>query len=173
MSSVKKDEKYYKKFMKVTKKGLILDLGCGRGKVSDYFTKFGYQCIGYDITESTIKKGKEIYPYLNLNVGNMISIPIQEKLATGAIYVYSLSSLTDEEALKSFISCNKNLEDEGKLYISVLAKKDREYITYVNAFDKEKLIFLLDLAGFKIDYLKYRDKEKSVVYLIASKYKCI
>lgn len=173
MSSVKVDEKYYKKFMKETKKGLILDLGCGRGKVSNYLTQFGYECIGYDINEMAIRKGKELYPNLNLYVANVVDIPQQAKKANGAIYVYSLSSLKDEEALKSFVSCNTNLVDDGKLYIAVLAKKVREYITYVNPFNEEKLRFLLDKAGFKIDYLKYRNKEKEVIYLIATKYKNI
>lgn len=176
MSSIKSDLKYYRKFIKTTNKGIILDLGCGRGKISEYLTRQGYNCIGYDNCEGIIERGKELYPSLNLNVGDMVDIPLQAKKANGAIYIYSLSFLNDEQILKSFISCNKNLINKGSVLISVLSKKDEEdedNILTINPINKEKLKILLNKTGFKIYYCKYRDKSKDAIHVIAKKHKNI
>lgn len=168
MSSIKADYKYYKKFIKVTKKGVILDLGCGTGKISAYLTEQGYTCIGYDLNEKVIKKGRKQYPGINLNVGNISYIPKQNKKATGALYIYSLSSLSYNEIYDSFISCNKNLINNGKVLISVLCEGNK-YNT--NILNKNELKLLLYKTGFRIYYCKYRNKSKNVIHMIARKHK--
>lgn len=176
MSSITSDSKYYRKFIKATKKGIVLDLGCGRGKISNYLVKQGYNCIGYDNCEGLIEYCKKMYPTLNLNVGDMVDIPIQLKKANGAIYIYSLSFLSDEQILKSFISCNKNLVHKGTILISVLCKKHTEQedaSSTINPVEKEKLKSFLNKSGFKIYYCKYRDKNKHTIHVIAKKYKNI
>ena len=164
MSSIITDFKHYKKFMKITKKGTLLDLGCGKGKISSYLINMGYECIGYDNNEKVINEGKIIYPYLNLNVGDITCIPKQLNKATGAIYIYSLSFLTKEEILKSFISCNKNLINKGTILISTLCN---------DIINKQSLTYILNKAGFKTYYCKYRNKSKEVIHIIAKKIKNI
>ena len=39
---VRENEEIYAKFMEMTRKGIILDLGCGIGPVSNYLNEFGY-----------------------------------------------------------------------------------------------------------------------------------
>lgn len=175
MSNFTSDFKYYKRFMRVTKRGIILDLGCGIGKISNCLTNYGYECIGYDNVRETIEEGKRVYPSLNLNVGDIVNIPKLIKKANGAIYMYCLSFLKDEEILQSFISCNKNLIHDGKIMIAVLCKKSPiiTYPPYVNAVSRETLKKVLNKAGFRIYYCKYGSKAKDILYLIATKYKNI
>lgn len=175
VSSFNNDFKYYKRFMRITKKGLILDLGCGIGKISDYLTKCGYDCIGYDNVIETIALGKETYPHLNLKVADIIDIPKLDKKANGAIYMYSLSNLSNEEIFSSLASCNKNLVNNGKIMIAVLCKKNPSiiYPPYVNAVKKDVLIDALNKAGYRIYYCKYGSRMKDVLYVIATKYKNI
>lgn len=89
------DLKFYDKFMECTNKGMVLDLGCGNGQVSNYLTKFGYECIGYDISDKMIELGKKLNPKLNINVGDIENIPLLNNKAVGAIYAYSLPNLTN------------------------------------------------------------------------------
>ena len=39
------------------KDGLILDLGCGTGRVAKHYADLGYQVVGLDISEEMLKHG--------------------------------------------------------------------------------------------------------------------
>lgn len=168
---VEESSSFYNKFISVTKKGRILDLGCGIGPVSNYLNKLGYDCVGYDIDEYHINMAKKYKPELNLFVGDIREIPTQEIKATGAVYAYCLQNLTDEEIVKSFISCNNNLIDEGKVLIFTICKMDFIPKFFINILNEEKLTNLLHKTGFKIECLEYEDEE--IMCIIASKYKNI
>lgn len=161
-----KSSAFYSKFVAVTKKGKILDLGCGIGPVSNYLNKFGYDCIGYDIDEYHINMAKKYKPELNLFVGDIREIPAQDIKATGAVYAYCLQNLTDEEIIKSFKSCNNNLMDDGKLLIFTICKMDFMPNFFINVLNEEKLTSLLQSAGFNVDFIGCED---NVLRVIASK----
>ncbi len=59
MKNVDYDDWY--KFLRsyITKKGDILDLGCGTGKFAEYFIKDGYNVIGVDISKEMIRVANE------------------------------------------------------------------------------------------------------------------
>lgn len=158
---------FYSKFISVTKKGRILDLGCGIGPVSNYLRKFGYDCIGYDIDEYHINKAKKYKPELNLFIGDIREIPAQEVKATGAVYAYSLQNLTDEEIIKSFISCNNNLKEDGTILIFAICKIEVIPRFFVNILNEEKLTELLLKTGFLVECVDYEDD--NVICVIASK----
>lgn len=163
------DKKYYKKFMKITPKGKILDLGCGVGSASKLFTKAGYDYVGYDLDQYNIELGKQYNPSLNISTADITNIPNQEQKAKGAVYAYSLLTLNNDEITKSFLSCRKNLADGGNILIFARCKDFDENPPkfYVNILKKEGLINLLELAGFKIVYSKLIDD--SVVCVMATK----
>lgn len=164
---VRENEEIYAKFMEMTKKGVILDLGCGIGPVSNYLNEFGYKCIGYDIDKYHIDMAKKYKPELDLHVANMIDIPSQDKKAMGAVYAYCLQNLTDEEIIKSFRSCRDNLISDGKVLIFTTCKLEWVPSFFVNVLSEEKLGELLNKSGFKIEYVTYVDE--TVIAIIASK----
>lgn len=168
----KYDFDFYNKFINITKKGKVLDLGCGVGSVSNYLSDFGYECIGYDIDEYHIKMAKKYKSNLNLCVGDIKNIPFQETKATGAVYAYCLHCLKDEEIIQSFKSCNKNLTDEGTILILTTCKMDIMPSFYVNILNGQKIILFLEQAGFKVKVFKYFNDNYSIC-VIATKYKNI
>ncbi|MBR3891401.1 MAG: class I SAM-dependent methyltransferase [Bacilli bacterium] len=163
----KENEDVYAKFMEITKKGVILDLGCGIGPASNYLNEFGYDCIGYDIEEYHLNMGKKYKPELKLYLGNMIDIPTQSVKANGAVYAYCLQNLKDEEIIKSFNSCRDNLVDDGTILIFNISRLEWEPSFFINALDKEKIEMLLTKCSFKIKYIEYVDE--NIIAVIASK----
>ena len=148
------DRKYYKKFMKLTPKGKILDLGCGFGSASDIFLESGYEYIGYDIDEYYINIGKKYNPKLNISVANMINIPNQKVKAAGAVYAYSLLTLAKDEIRQSFKSCFDNLIHNGSLMIFTRFKNfnnDKPNF-FVNIMPTNELTTLLSECGFTVIY---------------------
>lgn len=164
------EKKYYKKFMKITPKGKILDLGCGVGSASNIFISAGYNYIGYDLDEYNISLGKKYNPNLNINVGNMIDIPNQEPKANGVVYAYSLLHLSTEEVKKSFKSCYNNLVENGNILIFTRYKDfDVKPNFYVNVISCNELISILNELGFNIVYAKKLDDMS--ICIIATKQK--
>ena len=162
------EKKYYKKFMKITPKGKILDLGCGVGSASNIFINAGYDYIGYDIDEYNINLGKNYNHSLNISVANMINIPQQNPKANGAVYAYSLLSLTTEEVNQTFKSCYNNLTNNGNVLIFTRCKEfDTIPNIHFNVIPKDKLIKILQVCWFIVIYNKNLDKLS--ICLIASK----
>ena len=162
------ERKYYKKFMEMTPKGKILDLGCGVGSASTNFIKAGYDYVGYDIDEWNINLGKEYNPNLNISVGNMIDIPEQNIKANGAVYAYSLLCLTTEEVKKSFKSCYNNLVENGNILIFNRCKEfDVKPKFFVNVISTDEFILILKECGFNVVYTK--DIDEMSVCIIATK----
>ena len=52
----------------------ILDLACGEGRYTALFNDLGYQVTGIDLSETLVNCGKERYPGLELEVGDMRQI---------------------------------------------------------------------------------------------------
>lgn len=149
------EKKYYKKFMKITPKGKILDLGCGVGSASNILLKAGYDYVGYDIDEYNINLGKEYNPSLNIHVADMTNIPKQNPKATGAIYAYSLLCLTTEQVKQSFKSCYDNLVENGNILIFARTKDfDIKPNFYVNVIPYKELVLILQECGFSVVYSK-------------------
>lgn len=169
-SSFNKDfeKKYYKKFMELTPKGKILDLGCGVGSGSNIFINAGYEYMGYDIDEYYINLGKQYNPNLNINVANMVDIPNQNPKANGVVYAYSLLNLTTEEVKKSFKSSYDNLAENGNMLIFARCKDfDIKPNFYVNVIPYNELVLILQECGFSVVYHKNLDEMS--VCLIAKK----
>lgn len=162
------EKKYYKKFIKITPKGKIIDLGCGVGSASNIFLKAGYDYVGYDIDEYHINLGKEYNPSLNISVANMVDIPNQNPKANGAVYAYSLLSLTTEEVKTSFKSCYENLVENGNVLIFVRCKDfEIKPNFYVNVIPQNELVLILKECGFNVIYNKNLDE--MTVCIIAKK----
>ena len=53
------------------KTGLILEAGCGAGRLMRYFKYKGYSIIGIDFIEVAISKLKEVDPNLDVEVGDI------------------------------------------------------------------------------------------------------
>ena len=154
------DEKFYLFFANLlNNKGLILDLGCGYGKVSKWFKEKGFKTIGYDISKNMINLGLNFDKSLNLHLADITKIPKQKVLADGAIYAYSLFHLNKKQAKKSLETLNTNLKNDG--YVMLLLQKgqgerivqepfDPQKQMYVKFYDENEILKLLEETEYKV-----------------------
>jgi len=63
-----------KKIIKKYFRGKILDLGCGCGRTTKYISDQKLDVVGVDIAPELIGKGKELYPTLDLRVGDAVRL---------------------------------------------------------------------------------------------------
>ncbi|KPU45595.1 trans-aconitate 2-methyltransferase [Oxobacter pfennigii] len=148
-----------------TAKGqVILDLGCGTGKLTVELAKNGAQVIGIDMSEEMIRKAKTNYPYLNFHIEDATELKYENCFDT----IFSnavLHWIKDQKKLLS--SIYKALKKGGKLICEFGAKGcaynvqkvfSEEYealgYTYTNPFffpPNQEFEKLLIQAGFKIE----------------------
>ncbi len=78
-------EKMFTKYL--PKKGLILEAGCGTGKIVSALQSRGYTIEGIDYAEETLKAAQAIDPTLNLRVGNIGAIDRPDHYYQGYISI--------------------------------------------------------------------------------------
>lgn len=136
----------------VSRNSLILDAGCAFGRDSKVFSEGGLKVIGIDLSEGLLKKGKELYPQLDLRKMDMRKLDFADGTFDAIWAQASLVHLKEEDiklVLKNFY---KKLKTGGILLVSFkhgngTGETHSKLFTYQT---KNSLRELLNGAGFKI-----------------------
>ncbi len=97
----------------------VLDLGCGYGWYTDFFTRSGADAVGVDGSEKMIAIARERYPNLDFTLANIEkSLPF----ADGCFdIVFSNQVLMDIENTERVISeCARVLKENGVFYFGIV-----------------------------------------------------
>jgi len=155
----------------------ILDVGCGSGWLSEYFSRLGYKVLGIDISDDLIQMAEERIERVPYDVDHETPLrcrflkhdvetaPLPEKF--DAIICYdSLHHLEDEAAVLSHLAAMLNIGGllfilEGQKPAAGSATEDelsdvmRQYGTLESPFSGDYLRSLLDEHGFAVvgDYV--------------------
>lgn len=116
--SIKASELLFEKLRKNNiKKGNIIDLGCGSGKLLAFFASKGYKTIGVDISKELLKLGLINSPKSELVHQSIWDYEIPKCIAVtaiGEIITYQFDDKnTDENIGKLFKMIYDQLEEEG------------------------------------------------------------
>ena len=58
--------------------GLVADLGCGPGHVSNFVTGLGLTTVGYDLSPATIDEARLAFPELDFHVGDLTALEVAD-----------------------------------------------------------------------------------------------
>jgi ubiquinone/menaquinone biosynthesis C-methylase UbiE len=79
--------------------GVIGDIGCGPGHVTEHLTSLGMQVIGIDVSPEMIEQARKRFPTGDFRIGSMFDLPVLTSAWTGAVSIYAtLHSNADERA---------------------------------------------------------------------------
>lgn len=151
-----------------------LEVGCGRGTISAYFSYAGYDCTLLDISPEAIETAKEIFKKNNLKakfkVGDVNNLPFKDNSFD---VVVSIGLLEHFEDVETPIKEQVRVLDKGGIFLGYVVpkykdniQKDYEWINEIlkgylrekiNVYPKEK-IFRSD-ASSKV-YIKVLKKNK-------------
>ncbi len=163
MKNVDYDDWY--KFLRsyITKKGDILDLGCGTGKFAEYFIKDGYNVIGVDISKEMIRVANEKmlkneiangkYQFINDDIRNYEN----EKQVDYIMCNFDTINyfVNKKDLIQFFQKSNKNLNKKGYLIFDVVTEEIFEEIFENGIFLDEEPEYTSIWRYEEVDTKKY------------------
>lgn len=172
--------------------GLVLDLGCGTGTLTEILAKRGYDMIGVDNSEDMLEIAKDKQEQSGLDVLYLLQ-DMREFELFGTVRAVvsicdSVNYITEEEELRTVFSLVNNYLDPGGIFIfdfntvhkyrDVLGEQtiaeNREEGSFIwdNYYDEEEEINEYDLTLFIREeegvYRKYEETHYQKAYSLAS-----
>lgn len=149
----------------------LLDVGCGGGELTSFFTNEGFtphQVFGIDLSETRIKRASKLYPELHFSVGNALNYQLNNK-SFDLITAFDIFShiTAKNEIIEGLINTKNHLSDQGVfLWYDIYAKNHFEPTKNVDShgFSKKQMIMLAAEAGLSPIY------SKSLFKLLFGKY---
>ena len=173
-------DQYFKEFGKVLedvdlinkfesyleKDSLIIDLGGGSGKLTNYFNEIGHRAICYDFSENMKKYAEKTYPDIHFILDDIVNITnhFNKESVDGIIAMYSLFHIPKENINQLFKDINSVLKDNGLFCFSLQLGNGEEFvdepylkdngknILYMNYLNKNEIYELLNYSNFDIVY---------------------
>jgi SAM-dependent methyltransferase len=103
------------------KNAKILEAGCGMGQWVIYLANLGYNIVGLDFVEPTIKKAKENHPHLQFIIGDVTNFPFID-MSFDAILSWGVVEHFESGPNKALTEAFRILTKDGILYITVPCK---------------------------------------------------
>ena len=104
----------------VRKDARIADIGCGYGRTLDQLHRLGYtDLIGFDFSAGMIRRGKRLFPELDLRINDPSRIELPDNSVDAVILFAVLTCIpedSDQEALLAEI--RRILRPDGTLYMN-------------------------------------------------------
>lgn len=110
----------------VVKGGKILDLGCGPGHHTKYFSTLNFKVTGIDLSSQMIKLAKKEFTGLDFRVMDILDLDFDENSFDGIWASASLLHVSKDELELILIKIKKILVNDGMLYISLKEGKGSE-----------------------------------------------
>lgn len=83
------DKKLYDLFFeRVVNKGVVLEIGCGPGEISNYLKMKGLDIIGLDISDKMIEIAKQLNPFIDFRIGDVFNLQFKDNSVAGIVAPY-------------------------------------------------------------------------------------
>jgi SAM-dependent methyltransferase len=76
--------------IRTTADRLVIDAGCGAGRLSKYLTRTGLNVTGVDLSPEMIRVAQQLHPGLRFEVGELTDLPAADSAADGILAWYSI-----------------------------------------------------------------------------------
>lgn len=101
--------------------GLVADLGCGPGHVSNFVTNLGLTTVGYDLSPATIAEAHQAFPELDFHVGDLTALAVADHAFAGIISRYSIIHMDPDRLADAFTEWMRVLMSGAPVYVSFFA----------------------------------------------------
>lgn len=150
---------------KLSKKSLVLDLGCAHGRDSRYLSDFGVEkVVGVDYSSLFIDKAKrfsEKYKNIVFEIGDMRKLRFDDEIFDGVVCLATIQSLNEVDAELAVKEIYRVLKKDGVALImtkvgfqDTVTFSNPDYVAGMEftqqIWDEERFKELLESVGFEI-----------------------
>jgi ubiquinone/menaquinone biosynthesis C-methylase UbiE len=135
--------------------GVVADIGCGPGRITEHLTSLGIDAFGVDLSPEMIRIARQTYPKLRFDEGSMDNLALDDDSLAGIVAWYSIIHLPPERVPEVLTEFHRVLAPEGHALLGFFATDASDV---VEAFDHKvirayrwsprRLTELLRTAGF-------------------------
>ena len=76
--------------MRATADRLVIDVGCGAGRMSSYLSRAGLNVSGVDLSPEMVRVAQQLHPELLFDAGELTALPAADAAADGILAWYSI-----------------------------------------------------------------------------------
>jgi SAM-dependent methyltransferase len=167
------------KFCKrLSKKGLVLDLGCGPGIHSNFISQNGLRVFGVDLSEGMIKHAKTYFPDINFARMNVLNLGFKDSSFNGIWSSCLIHHIPKNKIIFLFHELYRIAKNNCIIYLITKSgvnetieetHLDKLYIgpRYLVGLQEDELKKMIILSGFKLLTLKIDNDD--FIHLMAQK----
>ncbi|HLA23201.1 MAG TPA: methyltransferase domain-containing protein [Candidatus Nanoarchaeia archaeon] len=140
----------------IPKKAIILECGCGTGKIAKFLSEKEFLVTGIDISKQMIKIAKENAPNANFKLKSLYDLNFPAKTFDAITSFFVLLHVEKDRLPSIFKSFNNILKSNGFLLFSINKGKGEGYNNfqgknvYFSSYSKKEIKEVLKKSGFKI-----------------------
>lgn len=146
----------------------ILDLGCGTGRIAQFFSDKGCEVTGLDLSKKMIEIARKKHPKIKFLHKDMTKINFADKSFNAVSIVCSLFHLEKKQIPELITKVHRMLKENGFLLIIIHEGEGETFIDeplspgekiFVSLFSEKEITTLLVESGFEIEKIN-RKKPK-------------
>jgi len=154
------DNPYLDKFLSYLHRGdKILDLGCGTGRITQYYVDNGFKVIGIDLSDEMIKIAKKKHPQIEFLCADMRKLNFPNESFDAVSIAYSLFHLSKKDVPQLIKKVKYILKDKEILLLILQEGNGEIYVDeplapgtklFLNLYSENEIIDILNENGFEI-----------------------
>ena len=98
--------------------GLLLDVGCGPGHVTEFLRCAGGRAIGIDLSSIMIEEASRQFPECHFQTADIRDLPFEDCSIDGIVAFYSIVHFAAEELVDVFRELARVLKPDARLLLS-------------------------------------------------------
>ena len=118
----------------------VLDVGCGSGKIANYFFSKGLHSKGVDFSIEMIMRARSRYPQVDFVCEDICNYHPQEKF-DGIFSKYLLFHLPPEDIKSTLLNFYNMMKEDGKLCVIIDIPKVKGEQVLIEEFDNSQKIY--------------------------------
>ena len=98
---------------------VVADVGCGPGHVTAVLARHGLDVLGLDVSTGMVTVARRRQPELRFAVASVLDLPVPDGAWAGAVALYSLIHLDDDELGRAFRELHRVVRPAGLVLVAV------------------------------------------------------
>ena len=139
--------------------GLICDLGCGPGHVTEYLSRINANVIGLDLSPGILREARTRHSEIIFLQGDMLNLPFTSAKVAGIVAFYSIIHFGANQVARAFAEIARVLKPGGLVLLGVHVGREVVHVDELWGipvdfdaafFDLHELIGNLEIHGFRV-----------------------